>query len=69
MNNFYAASKDEEEEIKSDGTKTDAEVENTENNNSNNSFTPYSLLSWNIDGLDKSNLKTRFKAVCYNISE
>uniref|UniRef100_F1L3C6 5'-tyrosyl-DNA phosphodiesterase n=1 Tax=Ascaris suum TaxID=6253 RepID=F1L3C6_ASCSU len=29
----------------------------------------FTVLSWNVDGLDKGNLKTRFTAICYIISK
>lgn len=29
----------------------------------------FTLMSWNVDGLDSANLKTRFTAVCYIISQ
>ncbi|KHN83998.1 5'-tyrosyl-DNA phosphodiesterase [Toxocara canis] len=33
------------------------------------SLDSFTVLSWNVDGLDKANLKTRFTAVCYIISK
>ncbi|MFH4982020.1 hypothetical protein AB6A40_008729 [Gnathostoma spinigerum] len=69
LNNFYAKSAGVKEPLppktSSRTEMVDTATTSRKRKISDESFT---IMSWNIDGLDRCNLATRFKAVCFVIS-
>lgn len=66
---FSYAPDDEEEEKKKEGETTDSAKSSESVATALENNFKLSVLSWNIDGLDECNLKSRFTAVCFIISK